>query len=201
MDTGVIYARFGSQSQNEQSIEAQVRICKEFAENKGINIVNVYSDKARTGTNDARPAFQRMIKDAKSGAFQFIVVYMFDRFARNRRDSIMYKEMLKDEGIKVLSALEPIADDEGGEFYEMFLEWDAEKYSKRLSKRVKDGIDTSIANGHFCGGTVIYGYKLVNEPIPGKPNKFIKKVVIDEEEAKVICLVFDYYKTGYTKKR
>ena len=44
MDTGVIYARFSSQSQNEQSIEAQVRICKEFAENKGINIVNVYSD-------------------------------------------------------------------------------------------------------------------------------------------------------------
>ena len=200
MDTGVIYARFSSQSQNEQSIEAQVRICKEFAENKGINIVNVYSDKARTGTNDARPAFQRMIKDAKSGAFQFIIVYMFDRFARNHRDSIMYKEMLKDEGIKVLSALEPIADDEGEEFYEMFLEWNAEKYSKRLSKRVKDGIDTSIANGHFCGGTVIYGYKLVNEPIPGKPNKFIKKVVIDEEEAKVIRLVFDYYKKGYTKK-
>ena len=200
MDTGVIYARFSSQSQNEQSIEAQVRICKEFAENKGINIVNVYSDKARTGTNDARPAFQRMIKDAKSGAFQFIIVYMFDRFARNRRDSIMYKEMLKDEGIKVLSALEPIADDEGGEFYEMFLEWNAEKYSKRLSKRVKDGIDTSIANGHFCGGTVIYGYMSVNEPIPGKPNKFIKKIVIDEEEAKVIRLVFDYYKTGHTKK-
>jgi len=74
MDTGVIYARFSSQSQNEQSIEAQVRICKEFAESKDINIVNIYSDKARTGTNDARPAFQRMIADAKSGAFQYIIV-------------------------------------------------------------------------------------------------------------------------------
>lgn len=105
MDKGVIYARFGLQSQNEQSIEAQVRICKEFAEGKDINIVNIYSDKARTETNDARPAFQRMISDAKSGAFRYIIVYMFDRFARNRRDSIMYKEMLKEEGIKVLSAL------------------------------------------------------------------------------------------------
>lgn len=57
MDKGVIYAGFGSQSQNEQSIEAQVRICKEFAEGKDINIVNIYSDKARTETNDARPAF------------------------------------------------------------------------------------------------------------------------------------------------
>lgn len=57
MENGIIYARFSSQSQNEQSIEAQVRICKEFAESKDINIVNIYSDKARTGTNDARPAF------------------------------------------------------------------------------------------------------------------------------------------------
>lgn len=42
MDNGVIYARFSSQGQNEQSIEAQVRICKEFAEGKDINIVNIY---------------------------------------------------------------------------------------------------------------------------------------------------------------
>lgn len=201
MDNGVIYARFSSQSQNEQSIEAQVRICKEFAEGKDINIVNIYSDKARTGTNDARPAFQRMIADAKSGAFQYIVVYMFDRFARNRRDSIMYKEMLKEEGIKVLSALEPIAEDEGGEFYEMFLEWNAEKYSKRLSKRVRDGLDISAANGSYCGGTLIYGYKLENEPIPCKANKFYKKVVINEEEAELVKLAFNYYNKGYTKKQ
>ena len=45
MDTRVLYARFSSQSQNEQSIESQVRICEEFAEGKDINIVNVYSDK------------------------------------------------------------------------------------------------------------------------------------------------------------
>ena len=123
MNNCVIYARFSSHGQNEQSIEAQVRICKEYAENKGIKTVNIYTDKAKTGTNDARPAFQRMIKDAQSGAFQFIIVYMFDRFARNRRDSIMYKELLKEKyGIRVVSALEPIAEDEGGEFYEMFLE-------------------------------------------------------------------------------
>ena len=201
MDTGVIYARFSSHGQNEQSIEAQVRICKECAEKNDIQIVNVYSDKARTGTNDARPAFQKMVSDAQTGAFKYIIVYMFDRFARNRRDSVMYKEMLKEKyGIKVISALEPISEDEGGEFYEMFLEWNAEKYSKRLSKRVKDGIDTSVANGTFCGGTVIYGYKLENEPVPGKPNKSIKKVVINEEEAEQIKFVFENYAKGYTKK-
>ena len=126
MNNCVIYARFSSYGQNEQSIEAQTRICKEFAENKGLNVIKLYSDKARTGTNDDRPGFQKMIHDAASKSFQYIIVYMFDRFARNRRDSIMYKETLREKyGIKVISALEPIADDEGGEFYEMFLEWNA----------------------------------------------------------------------------
>ncbi len=131
MKNAVIYARFSSSGQNEQSIESQIRTCSEFAESQGYAIVKTYSDKARTGTNDSRPSFQCMIKDAAGGAFQYIIVYLFDRFARNRRDSIMYKEMLKqDYGIRVLSATQPISDDEGGEFYEMFLEWNDEKYSK-----------------------------------------------------------------------
>ena len=201
MENGIIYARFSSQSQNEQSIEAQIRICSEFAENKGIKIINTYSDKAKSGTNDNRPAFQKMISDAQTGAFKYIIVYMFDRFARNRRDSIMYKEMLKEKfGIKVISALEPIADDEGGEFYEMFLEWNAEKYSKRLSKRIKDGIDTSIANGMFCGGKVPFGYRLEIEQTPGS-GKPIKKVVVYEEEAEIIRFIFEQYADGKTKKQ
>lgn len=201
MESAVIYARFSSYGQNEQSIEAQVNICTEFAQSKDLKIVNVYTDKARTGTNDARPAFQRMISEAASGAFKYIIVYMFDRFARNRRDSIVYKEMLKDKyGIRVISALEPIADDEGGEFYEMFLEWNAEKYSKRLSKRVKDGLDISCANGTYCGGTLIYGYKIDLESIPGKPGKYIKRAVIDEEAAKIIRFAFDEYNKGTAKR-
>lgn len=95
MENGIIYARFSSQSQNEQSIEAQIRICSEFAETKGIKIVNVYSDKAKTGTNTDRPAFQKMVSDAQTGAFKYIIVYMFNRFARNRRDSVCIKKCSK----------------------------------------------------------------------------------------------------------
>lgn len=201
LETCVIYARFSSYGQNEQSIEAQIRICKDFAKQRGLTVINIYPDKAKTGTNDARPAFQRMITDAKSGAFKYIIVYMFDRFARNRRDSIMYKEMLKDKyGIKVLSALEPIAEDEGGEFYEMFLEWNAEKYSKRLSKRVRDGLDTSAANGTFCGGYLIFGYKIKLDPLPGSAKKSAKRIVINDEEADIVRYVFKEYANGTSKK-
>ena len=200
MESAVIYARFSSYGQNEQSIEAQVRICSEFAESKGLKIIHTYEDKAKTGTNDARPAFQRMLRDARTGAFQYVIVYMFDRFARNRRDSIVCKEMLRENGIKVLSALEPIADDEGGEFYEMFLEWNAEKYSKRLSKRVRDGLDTSVANGTFCGGHLIYGYKIRLEPVAGKNDRFIKYVEIVPEEAEILRYAFEQFDKGVSKK-
>lgn len=197
----VIYARFSSHGQNEQSIESQIRTCKEFADSKGYNVIGIYSDKAKTGTNDKRPDFQRMMKDAQSGTFQYIIVYMMDRFSRNRRDSIMYKEMLKEKlGIKVLSALEPISDDEGGEFYEMFLEWNAEKYSKRLSKRIRDGIDTSIKNGTYCGGKLMYGYKLIDTERTGKKG-IIHKVEINEEEAEVVRFIFESYANGIPKKK
>ncbi len=203
MKNAVIYPRYSSQGQNEQSIEGQIRICTEFAESNGYNIVGIYPDKARTGTNDSRPAFQRMIKDAASGKFQYIIVYMFDRFARNRRDSIMYKEMLKQEyGVRVISATQPISDDEGGEFYEMFLEWNDEKYSKRLSKRVRNGLDTSVANGTFCGGHLVYGYKLRQEPTAsvGRRNRFTKFVEIDEEQAEIIRYIFTEYDKGVEKQ-
>ena len=88
------YHRLAKLSRAAVYLPSGIRICREFAEKQGYNIANIYSDKARTGTNDSRPDFQHMIKDAASGAFQYIIVYMFDRFARNRRDSIMYKEML-----------------------------------------------------------------------------------------------------------
>ena len=201
MENCVIYPRFSSHGQNEQSIEAQIRICKEFAKSKGLNVVNIYPEKAKTGTNDNRPAFQRMIADAQSGAFQYIIVYMMDRFARNRRDSIMYKEMLKEKyGIRVLSALEPITDDEGGEFYEMFLEWNAEKYSKRLSKRVRDGLDTNVAEGLYCGGMLLFGYRLSTDSVPGKTNKFVKRVAVNDDEASIVRFIFESYDKGISKK-
>ncbi len=128
---------------------------------------------------------------------------MFDRFACNRRDNIMYKEMLKQEyGVRVISATQPISDDEGGEFYEMFLEWNDEKYSKRLSKRVRNGLDTSVANGTFCGGHLVYGYKLRQEPTAsvGRRNKNIKFVEVDEEQAEIIRYIFAEYDKGVEKQ-
>lgn len=189
MQTAVIYARYSSHGQNEQTIEGQVRVCREYAQHHKLKVVNIYIDKHKTGTDVNRPQFQKMIADSATGAFQYVIVYMIDRFARNRYYSTIYNFQLMQNDVKLVSATENISESEEGEFYQMFLEWNAEKYSKRLSKRVKEGMTTSVQNGTFTGGTLIFGYK-----------KDGKHVVIDEPAAEVVRYFFSEYAKGVSKK-
>ena len=118
----VIYARYSSERQTEQSIDGQLRECREFAESEGITIIGEYIDRAISGTTDHRPEFQRMISDSKSKTFGAVIVYKLDRFARNRYDSAIYKSKLKSNGVKVLSAKERITDSPEGIILEGLLE-------------------------------------------------------------------------------
>ena len=110
MKTCVIYARYSSDSQTEQSIEGQLRVCEEFAKKNDILILNTYIDRAMTGTNDNRPDFQRMIKDSARREWDFVLVYKLDRFSRNKYETAIHKKTLKDNGVKVVSATEYIPD-------------------------------------------------------------------------------------------
>ena len=114
MKNAVIYARFSSHAQNEQSIEGQLAECYNFAQRNDLRITHEYIDRALTGTTDKRPEFLQMIEDSKRKGFQFVVVYQLDRFARNRYDSATYKAKLKKNGVRVLSAKENITDDASG---------------------------------------------------------------------------------------
>ena len=122
MKKAVIYARFSSHSQTEQSIEGQLRECYDFAKRSDITIVGEYIDRALTGTSDKRPQFLKMIDDSKKKNFEFVLVYQLDRFARNRYDSANYKAKLKKNGVRVLSAKENITDDASGILVEGMLE-------------------------------------------------------------------------------
>lgn len=198
MQNAVIYARYSSHGQNEQTIEGQIRVCKEYAAQHRLNIINTYIDKHKTGTDVNRPQFQKMIDDAKTNSFSYIIVYMLDRFARNRYYSTMYTFQLAQNDVKVISATQNITESEEGELYQMFLEWEAEKYSKRLSKRVREGLTTSVANGTFTGGFVNYGYKVVEKPLTATRN--IKVVQLDETTAPIVKYVFEQYANGVSKK-
>ena len=106
MKKAVIYARYSSHSQRDESIEGQLRECHEYAIKNDYIILEEYCDKAMTGKNDNRAGFQKMIKDAKNNKFNYVLVYKLDRFARNRYDSAVYKRELKKNGVLVYSVLE-----------------------------------------------------------------------------------------------
>lgn len=82
--TGVIYARYSSDNQREESIEGPLRECKEFPQKNDIQIVGTYIDRALSAKTDNRPEFQRMIKESSGSLFDVIIVWKLDRFARNR---------------------------------------------------------------------------------------------------------------------
>ena len=192
MDTplknAIIYARYSSHGQTEQSIEGQLRDCYAFAEREGYRVVGEYIDRALTGRSDDRPDFQRMIKDAAKKQFQAVIVWKLDRFARNRFDSANYKHTLKKHGVRVISATENISDDPEGIMLEGMLESLAEYYSANLSKHVKRGLRESAIKGNYTGSIPPYGFKVVD-----------KKLVADEEKAPIMKWVFEQYASGKPK--
>ena len=185
----VIYARYSSHNQTEQSIEGQLRDCYEYAKRYDINIVGEYIDRAISGKTDDRPDFQRMIADAPKKQFERIIVWKLDRFARNRYDSALYKHKLKQYGVRVISAMENVGEGDESILLEALLEASAEYYSLDLKKKIKRGQRESIAKGRYCGGPIPYGYKVSDG-----------KLVIDEKTAWVIRYVFEQYASGTPMK-
>ena len=102
--TAVIYARYSSDNQREESIEGQIRECTAYAEKNGITVVRHYIDRAISAKTDNRPQFQQMVKDSERKLFAIVLVWKLDRFARNRYDSARYKTQLKKNGVKLMSA-------------------------------------------------------------------------------------------------
>ena len=185
MKTAVIYARYSSERQTEQSIEGQLRVCNEYAEKNNITVVKTYIDRAMTGTNDNRSDFQRMLKESAKQAWNMVLVYKLDRFSRNKYEMAMHKKTLRDNGIKLISCMENIPDTPEGIILESLLEGMAEYYSAELSQKVKRGMNESRRKGYFTGGFLIFGYRAEN-----------KRVIIHEEEAAILRKVFEACAAG-----
>jgi len=158
MDKAVIYARYSSDSQRDASIDQQVKACQLYAAEKGLTVINIYSDRALTGKTDKRPSFLQMIKDSAKGKFQFVIVYSTDRFSRNKFDSVFHKHTLKENGVRVLSATEKFNDDPTGQLMESILEGFAQYYSDELSQKINRGL-TDNAEKAIINGAVPLGFR------------------------------------------
>lgn len=140
MISAVIYARYSSSNQREESIAGQLRECRQFAKRNDMHVIHEYTDSAMTGTSDKRPAFQQMIQDSEKQTFQVVIVWKLDRFAKNRYDSAMYRNLLKKNGVRIVSAMENISDSPEGIILEGLMESLAEYYSANLAENIKRGM-------------------------------------------------------------
>ena len=182
----VIYARYSSSNQREESIEGQLRECREFAQKNDIIIVGEYCDHAISGKTDKRPEFQRMIKDSEKKKFDTLLLYTIDRFARNRYDSAMYKAKLKKNGVKVIYVKQPISQEPEGIILESVLEGYAEYYSENLSRAVKRGLKENALHGIVPASKPPLGYCVDDT----------RHYAIDPVGAKIVKEIFEQYADG-----
>ncbi len=161
--TAVIYARYSSDNQREESIEGQIRECTAYAEKNGITVVKHYIDRALSAKTDNRPDFQQMIKDSEKRLFDIVLVWKLDRFARNRYDSAHYEYQLERNHVKLVSATEPISDSPAGIMVKSMLTGMAEYYSAELSEKVVRGMTENVLKGKYNGGTIPIGFKVDEE--------------------------------------
>ena len=183
-----VYARFSSDNQRDESIDAQLRAIKEYAVKNDVTIVGEYIDRAVSGTTDNRPDFLRMISDAEKNLFDVVLVHKLDRFARNRQDSIGYRMELKKHDVSLVSVLEYLDEDSPESvILESVLEAMAEYYSKNLAREVNKGMKENALKCKHTGGIPPLGYDVDPQS---------KLLVINEGEAEIVRLIFKYFLEG-----
>lgn len=185
----VIYARYSSDRQSEQSIEGQLRYCADFAARSGFNVVGQYVDRALSGTSDNRPQFQQMIRDSSRANWSIVIVWKLDRFSRNRYDSAIYKNKLKKHGVRVVSATEAIGEGTEGVIIEAMLEAMAEVYSKQLGQNAARGMRETALKGKWTGGPIPVGFRVNAENM----------LEIDPKTEQIPRFIIENHAAGMTK--
>ena len=182
MKKSVAYLRMSTDKQ-EYSIDSQLRLIKTFAERGGYWLMDTYIDEGISGRQaEKRPAFMQMIDDSSKGIFEYVLIYDSSRFARNLEQSIVYKSLLKRNGVSLISITEPMVDEDTSLITDALLGAMNEMYSRKLSKVVKRGMEQkALGNEYFSCAP--YGYK--------KPRK--KPLEIIEEEARIVKIVYQKF--------
>lgn len=189
MKRAVAYARFSSDLQREESIEAQTRAIQQYCDANGFVLLTVFADRGISGTSDKRPEFQKMISTATQGGVDAVIVHKLDRFARNRYDSAFYKNILKKNNVKLISVLENLQDSPESVILESVIEGMNEYYSLNLSREVRKGLQENALECKVTGGPPALGYSV---------DRNTQKYIINEYEAEAVRLIFRMYLEGYS---
>ena len=186
----VIYARYSSHNQTEQSIEGQLAAGHAYAKAHGYTVVREYCDRAQTGRNDNRDAFQRMLSDTDKHQFDVIIAWKVDRIGRNREDIAFNRYRCKKNGVRIEYVAENLPDSAESVILESVLEGMAEYYSLQLSTNVKRGLLESARKCQCTSGVYPFGYSVDPET---------KRFVLNPKTAPIARQIFERYANGETE--
>lgn len=189
----VLYARYSSTNQRQESAMAQLRKAREYCESKGYVIIREYVDEAETGTTtENREAFLQMISDARCKEFGVVVFHKLDRSARDEYDYYHFKAQMKKHGVRIEYADQHIDDSPEGAMMEAFLVGMAAYYSRNLGREVKKGQKENALRAQHVGGLAPLGYDV---------DPSTKKYVVNPTEARAVQQIFQMRSegAGYTK--
>ncbi len=185
----VSYARFSSNNQREESIDAQQRAIYKYMAEKGYSPIGDYTDEALTGTNTDRPGFQKMIEDAKKGLFEVVIVHKMDRFSRNVYDTLDVQNQLLRYGVRIESVIEQFTDTPEGQLQQIVQLGVSQYYSANLAREVMKGLKENAYKALHNGGIPPLGYDV---------NPETKEYIINEKEAEAVRIMFDKVTQGWS---
>jgi site-specific DNA recombinase len=178
----VIYARFSSDKQDDMSIDAQVRACREYAAKMDMLIVKVYKDEAISGKGSAtakRTQYQRMLKDADNDLFDVVLVHKYDRIARNVGEHVNLELKLSDQDIRLVAVAQDFGSSKEAKIMKTLVWAMSEFYIDNLSEETKKGHKEIALKGLHNGGYAPFGYDIVDQ-----------RYVINESEAEYVRKMF-----------
>ena len=189
MKTAAAYIRVSDERQDEFSPDSQLKLIREYCKKNDIVLPDeliFYDDGISAKSTKKRTQFNNMIALAKQKdkPFQMIIVWKFSRFARNQEESIVYKSLLRRNGVEVISVSEPLSDNPFGGLIERIIEWMDEYYLIRLSDEVRRGMTERATRG-LPNVAPPFGYKMVNGAYE-----------VNEDEARIVRMIFDMFISG-----
>jgi site-specific DNA recombinase len=191
----VVYARYSSDAQSDQSIEDQVRLCRERIAAEGWTLAQVYRDAAMSGASALRPGYQALLEGAREAAFDVVVAEALDRLSRDQEDVAALYKRLRFAGIRLVTLAE-------GEISELHVGLKGTMnalFLKDLADKTRRGLRGRVEAGRSGGGNA-YGYRVVRN-IGADGAVSTGERTIDVAQAAVVTRVFRAYAAGESPRR
>ncbi|MCF6217079.1 MAG: recombinase family protein [Emcibacter sp.] len=195
MNKVAIYARYSSDLQTDKSIEDQVRICTERAEQQGWRVAQVYSDHAISGASMIRPGIQQLLNDLQNGEYDIVLTEALDRLSRDQEDIAHIYKRVTYADCQLITLSEGKVDELHiglkGTMNQLFL--------KELARKTHRGLQGRALEGKNAGGKA-YGYDVVHKmDANGEPIRGGRK--INKSQAAIVIRILEDYVKGKSPKK